>query len=379
MNNNTRRKALKALSLTSLALLGSSLSAKQISPKIEAKNLKSSDLAQISSYRTLGKGSAAMRVSTLGFGCMGLNYHRSVRLDEKQAIRLIHQAIERGINFFDTAESYGPFINEELVGKAIKGYEDKVFVSTKFGHKYENGKRVMSEEDSSPANIRKVCENSLRTLGVESIALFYQHRADPATPIEVVAGTIKELIKEGKVQRFGLCEVNAANIRKAHAITPLTAIQSEYHLMFRRVENEILPLCEELGIGFVPYSPINRGFLSGILNEYTEFDPSNDNRPSLPRFSPEAMRANLKIVAILEKFARDKGYTPAQIAQAWLLAKKPFIVPITGTSKLAHLEENLRSSELKLNSKEWQSLENELAKIEIVGSRYNAEQEAKVQ
>ena len=229
-------------------------------------------------HRTLGKGNAALEVSALGFGCMGLNYHRSRHPDKKMAIRLVHEAIDRGVTLFDTAESYGPYINEELVGEALKGYAGKVSVSSKFGHKYVNGKRVMSEEDSSPANIRKVCEESLRRLGVETLAIFYQHRADPNTPIEVVAETVKELIREGKVRHFGLCEVNADTIRRAHAIQPVTAIQSEYHLMHRAVEKSILPLCGELGIGFVPYSPLNRGFLGGSLNEYTVFDAANDNR-----------------------------------------------------------------------------------------------------
>lgn len=330
-------------------------------------------------HRILGRGSAALEVSALGFGCMGLNYHRSRHPDQKMAIRLVHEAIDRGVTLFDTAESYGPYTNEELVGKALKGYADKVFVTSKFGHKFVNGQRVMSEEDSSPANIRKVCEESLRRLNVETLAIFYQHRADPNNPIEVVAETVKELIREGKVQHFGLCEVNADTIRRAHAIQPVTAIQSEYHLMHRTVEQSVLRLCEELGIGFVPYSPLNRGFLGGSLNEYTVFDASNDNRQTLPRFTPEAMRANLRIVEVLHSFGRTRGITAAQIAQAWLLNKKPWIVPITGTTKLSHLEENLHSLEIRFSPAEMRELENAVAAIPIVGSRYNAEQEAKVQ
>lgn len=330
-------------------------------------------------HRILGRGSAALEVSALGFGCMGLNYHRSRHPDQKMAIRLVHEAIDRGVTLFDTAESYGPYTNEELVGKALKGYADKVFVTSKFGHKFVNGQRVMPEEDSSPANIRKVCEESLRRLNVETLAIFYQHRADPNTPIEVVAETVKELIREGKVQHFGLCEVNADTIRRAHAIQPVTAIQSEYHLMHRTVEQSVLRLCEELGIGFVPYSPLNRGFLGGSLNEYTVFDASNDNRQTLPRFTPEAMRANLRIVEVLHSFGRTRGITAAQIAQAWLLNKKPWIVPITGTTKLSHLEENLHSLEIRFSPAEMRELENAVAAIPIVGSRYNAEQEAKVQ
>lgn len=336
-------------------------------------------MAAIRDYRTLGNGSAAMKVSAMGFGCMGLNYHRGRHPDEQMAIRIVHEAIERGVTLFDIAESYGPYTNELLVGKALKGYTGNVFVTSKFGHKHVNGVRVMAEEDSSPANIRKVCEESLQRLGVETLGMFYQHRSDPDTPIEVVADTVRELIKEGKVLHFGLCEVNADTIRRAHTIQPITAIQSEYHLMFRQPEQNVLPVCEELGIGFVPYSPLNRGFLGGSLNEYTRFDTSNDNRPTLPRFTPEALRANLRIVEVLTDFGRTRGLTGAQIAQAWLLNKKPWIVPITGTTKLSHLEENLRAVQIVFTADEMRELEDTVAAIPIVGSRYNAEQQAKVQ
>lgn len=331
-----------------------------------------------SSCRTLGTDHAAMKVSAMGFGCMGLNYHRSQHPDEKMSIRMTHDAFERGITLFDTAESYGPYTNELLVGKALKGYSGSVFVTSKFGHKYMNGVRIMSEEDSSPANIRKVCEESLRRLGVEALGIFYQHRTDPHTPIELVAETVKELIKEGKVLHFGLCEVNADTIRRAHAIQPITAIQSEYHLMHRHVEERILPLCEELGIGFVPYSPLNRGFLGGSLNEYTIFS-QNDNRQTLPRFTPEAMRANLRIVETLNAFGRTRGITAAQISLAWLMNKKPYIVPIPGTTKLSHLEENLRATEIIFTTEEMYELERSIAAIPIMGNRYNTEQQAKVQ
>ena len=238
-------------------------------------------------------------------------------------MNLIHAAIERGVSLFDTAESYGYHKNELLVGKALEGYSDRVFVSSKFGHKFVNGVQVKTEEDSSPANIRRVCENSLRNLGVETLGIFYQHRADPNTPVEVVAETVGDLIKEGKVLHFGLCEVNVDTIRRAHAVCPVTAIQSEYHLMHRTVEeNGVLKLCEDLGIGFVPYSPINRGFLGGLINEYTRFDADNDNRHTLPRFQPDAIRANLRIVEVLNVFGRTRGITPAQIALAWFMNKK---------------------------------------------------------
>ncbi len=345
---------------------------------ITGKSESASSMAGISKQRTLGKGSAAFTVSAMGFGCMGLNYHRSGHPDEQAAIRLVHEAIDRGVTLFDTAESYGPFTNERLVGRALKGYIDKVNVTTKFGHKFVNGVQVNTEEDSSPANIRRVCENSLRSLGVESIALFYQPRSDPNTPIETVAETVAQLIKEGKVQHFGLCEVNADTIRRAHAICPITAIQSEYHLMHRTVEESILPLCRELGIGFVPYSPINRGFLGGLINEYTQFSP-NDNRQTLPRFQPEAIRRNLRIVEVLNAFGRTRGYTPAQIALAWLMHKGDFIVPIPGTTKLSHLEENLRAADIAFTAGEIQELESAVSAIPVTGSRYDALQESKVQ
>lgn len=345
---------------------------------ITGKSESASSMASISKQRTLGSGSASFTVSAMGFGCMGLNYHRSEHPDEQAAIRLVHEAIDRGVTLFDTAESYGPFTNEKLVGKALKGYTDRVNVTTKFGHKYVNGVQVKTEEDSSPANIRKVCENSLRSLGVESIAMFYQHRSDPNTPIETVAETVAQLIKEGKVQHFGLCEVNADTIRRAHAICPITAIQSEYHLMHRTVEDSVLPLCRELGIGFVPYSPINRGFLGGLINEYTQFSP-NDNRQTLPRFQPESIRKNLRIVEVLNAFGRTRGYTPAQIALAWLMHKGDFIVPIPGTTKLSHLEENLRAADITFTDDEMKELETVVSAIPVTGSRYDTLQESKVQ
>lgn len=385
MKDAGRRNFLKTALLAGAALSASPLLSKvNAAQKIGSQSLPSIDsskfnLPVITSYRTLGSGNYAMKVSALGFGCMGLNYHRSQHPDKKAAINLVHEAIERGVNLFDTAESYGPYTNETLVGEALKGYRERVFVTTKFGHKFANGKRVMAEEDSSPANIRKVCEESLRRLNIETIDMFYQHRADPHTPIELVAETVKQLIKEGKVQRFGLCEVNTDTIRRAHAIQPVTAIQSEYHLMFRRVEEGILGLCEELGIGFVPYSPLNRGFLGGALNEYTRFDASNDNRAALPRFTPEAMRANLRIVDVLYDFGRTRGITPAQVAQAWLMNKKPWIVPITGTTKLSHLEENIRSANIHFTADEMKEIETRTAAIPVVGDRYNAAEQSKVQ
>lgn len=337
-------------------------------------------MAAVRELRTLGNGTAAFRVSAMGFGCMGLNHHRSSSPDEAACIRLVREAIERGVTLFDTAESYGYHKNEILTGKALKGYTDRVFVSSKFGHKFVNGVQVKTEEDSTPANIRRVCENSLRNLGVETLGMFYQHRSDPNTPIEVVAETCAELMKEGKILHWGMCEVNADTIRRAHRVCPVTAIQSEYHFMHRTVEeNGVLAACEELGIGFVPYSPLNRGFLTGAINEYTRFDATNDNRQTLPRFQPEAIRANTRIVEVLNAFGRTRGITAAQVALAWLMNKRAFIVPIPGTTKLSHLEENLRACDIRFTTEEMTEIENAVAAIPVVGSRYDALQESKIQ
>ena len=337
-------------------------------------------MAAVRMQRTLGSGKAAFTVSAMGYGCMGLNHNRSQYPSKDKEIALVREAVERGVTLFDTAESYGYHINEKLVGEALKGYTDRVFVSSKFGHKFVNGVQVKTEEDSTPANIRRVCENSLRNLGVETLGMFYQHRIDPNTPIEIVAETCSELIKEGKILHWGMCEVNTETIRRAHKICPVTAIQSEYHFMHRAVEeNGVLALCEELGIGFVPYSPLNRGFLGGMINEYTQFDTSNDNRQTLPRFQPKAIRANYRIVEVLNAFGRTRGITPAQVALAWLMNKKPFIVPIPGTTKLPHLEENLRATEIIFMPQEMKELEDTVAAIPIIGSRYDALQESKIQ
>ena len=335
--------------------------------------------AAVRQQRTLGSGKAAFTISAMGYGCMGLNHNRSQHPSKEQEIALVHEAVERGVTLFDTAESYGYHVNERLVGEALKGFTDRVFVSSKFGHKFVNGVQVKTEEDSTPANIRQVCENSLRNLGVETLGIFYQHRIDPKTPIEVVAETCGELIREGKILHWGLCEVNAETIRRAHKVCPLTAIQSEYHLMHRTVEASVLPVCEELGIGFVPYSPLNRGFLGGNINEYTQFDATNDNRQALPRFQPEAIRRNLRIVEVLNAFGRTRGITAAQVALAWLMNRHPFIVPIPGTTKLSHLEENLRASDIKFTPEEMAELERAVSAIPVVGSRYDALQESKIQ
>ena len=337
-------------------------------------------IAAVRTQRTLGSGKAAFTVSSMGYGCMGLNHNRSQYPSKENEIALVREAVERGVTLFDTAESYGYHVNEKLVGEALKGYTDRVFISSKFGHKFVNGVQVKTEEDSTPANIRRVCENSLRNLGVETLGMFYQHRIDPNTPIEVVAETVGELIKEGKILHWGMCEVNVETIRRAHKICPVTAIQSEYHFMHHTVEeNGVLALCDELGIGFVPYSPLNRGFLGGMINEYTRFDPTNDNRQTLPRFQPEAIRANYRIVEVLNAFGRTRGITPAQVALAWLMNKKTFIVPIPGTTKLLHLEENLRACDIVFTAEEMNELEKAVTAIPVMGSRYDALQESKIQ
>lgn len=330
-------------------------------------------------HRVLGTGKAAFEVSALGFGVMGMTYNRSQHPDRKQCIRLLHEAVDCGVTLFDTAIIYGPLNNEELAGEALGELRGKVNVTTKFGHEVVNGKAT-GRQDSRPATIRKYCEDSLRRLRTDVIPMFYQHRFDRNTPVEDVAGTIQDLMKEGKVLHWGMCEVSADTIRRAHAICPLTAIQSEYHLMHRAVEdNGVLDVCRELGIGFVPYSPLNRGFLGGDLNEYTRFAPDNDNRNTLPRFTPEVMRANYRIVNVLQRFGRERGMTSAQLALGWLLHKAPWIVPIPGTTKLSHLEENLRSLDFVLTSDEWNELETEVSEIPVTGDRYNAEQQRQVQ
>lgn len=328
--------------------------------------------------RTLGTGDAALEVSALGFGVMGMTHHRSQHPDKKQCIRLLHEAVDRGVTLFDTAIVYGPLNNEILAGEALSGFKDRINVTTKFGFEVVDGKAT-GRQDSRPETIRKYCEDSLRRLRIDSIPMFYQHRFDRDTPVEDVAGTLGDLIREGKVRHWGMCEVSSETIRKAHAVQPLTAIQSEYHLMHRAVEdNGVLDTCRVLGIGFVPYSPINRGFLGGGLNEYTVFDAANDNRHTLPRFQPDAMRANTRIVCVLQAFGRPRGMTSAQVALGWLLQKAPWIVPIPGTTKISHLEENLRTLGFDVSPDEWRGVEKDVAAIPVQGSRYNAEQERQV-
>jgi aryl-alcohol dehydrogenase-like predicted oxidoreductase len=324
--------------------------------------------------RNLGK--SGLEVSALGLGCMGMSYHRGPAPERKAMIALIHKAVELGVTLFDTAEVYGPFINEELVGEALSPFRKKVVIATKFGFNFENGKSMGL--NSRPERIRQAAEESLKRLKSESIDLFYQHRIDPNVPIEDIAGTVKDLIRQGKVIHFGLCEVSAQTIRRAHAVQPLTAVQSEYSLMWRQPEKEVLPTLEELGIGFIPYSPLGRGYLSGALNERTKFDSSNDNRATLPRFTAEAMKTNRRLVDLLTEFGRRKRVTPTQVALAWLLAQKPWIVPIPGTTKLERLEENLRSVDLEFTFEEWHDFDRAVSKIKLQGDRYPIDQEKQV-
>jgi len=344
----------------------------QTSISTEANN----DGLLLNKRRILGSGKAALEVSALGFGCMGMSYNRGPHPDKKTCIKLLHEVVDRGVNLFDTAQSYGPFTNEELVGEALSHYKNKINVTTKFGHNFINGKQQKGVQNSRPENIRQVAEDALKRLKIDTIAIFYQHRFDPNVPIEDVAGTVKDLIQEGKVLHFGLCEVSPQTIRRAHEVQPLTAIQSEYSLMWKLPEeNGVLSVCEELGIGFVSYSPLGRGFLGGGLNEYTKFYAEIDNRATLPRFTPQAIRENTRLIEVLNAFGRTRGITSAQIALAWLLTLKPWIVPIPGTTKLAHLEENIRVSEIILTPDDLKELNEELLKVEIIGNRYSPDQE----
>ena len=374
----SRRGFLKTLGLAGAALTIEPTFNKVRAATSIAENRPSAPNNGALPHRTLGSGRAAFDVSALGFGVMGMTYNRSQHPDKQTCIRLLHEAVDRGVTLFDTAIIYGPLTNERLAGEALSTFRGKINVTTKFGHEVIDGKAT-GRQDSRPATIRRYCEDSLRRLHTDCIPLFYQHRFDPRTPIEEVAGTIGDLIREGKVLHWGLCEVSPETIRKAHAVQPLTAIQSEYHLMHRLVEeNGVLATCRELGIGFVPYSPLNRGFLGGCINEYTVFDRSNDNRHTLPRFQPDAIRANLRIVNVLQTFGRTRGMTSSQVALGWLLQKAPWIVPIPGTTKLSHLEENLRTFDFALPPEDWQELEAAVAAIPVTGNRYNAEQQKQV-
>jgi aryl-alcohol dehydrogenase-like predicted oxidoreductase len=311
-------------------------------------------------------GRSDLEVSALGFGCMGLSFGYGPALEKETAISLIRAAFESGVTFFDTAEAYGPFTNEELVGEALAPIRDQVVIATKFGFKDGNSQAGM---DSRPERIRQVADASLKRLQTDRIDLFYQHRVDPNVPIEDVAGTVKDLIREGKVKHFGLSEAGVQSIRRAHAVQPVAALESEYSLWWREPEAELLPTCEELGIGFVPFSPLGKGFLTGRIDENTSFD-KDDFRTIVPRFSREARKANQVLVDLLGSIAAARQATPAQIALAWLLARKPWIVPIPGTTKVHRLKENLGAAALELAEDDQRQIESALAQIKVQGDRY---------
>lgn len=357
-----RRGFLKAGATLGATLLAGSTFSTTHSSSMEKYNENSG-----SKYRTLGTGKHSLKVSALGFGCMGMSYHRSFVPDRKAMIALLRKAPVLGINFFDTAEAYGPLINEELVGEAVAPFRKDILIATKFG--FKEGKPSLGL-DSRPERIRQVVEHSLKSLRTDYIDLLYQHRVDPNIPIEDVAGTVKDLIKEGKVKNFGLSEANGENIRKAHAVQPLTALQSEYSLMTRQPETDVIKVCEELGIGFVPYSPLSRGLLSGYINERTKYNADNDNRQSLPRYQRENLIANWPLIETIKEFGDHRGLTVAQVALAWLLSQKPFIVPIPGTTKQAHLQENLWAIDYTFTIEELQKLTADINKVKIVGERY---------
>jgi aryl-alcohol dehydrogenase-like predicted oxidoreductase len=320
--------------------------------------------------RTLG--SNGLEVSEIGLGCMTMTGGYSDKPDQQQMIALIRTAVDRGVTFFDTAEIYGPYANEELVGKALAPYRGQVVIGTKFGWDIDPVERKpRGRVTSRPEVIKQVVDGSLQRLGVEAIDLYYQHRVDPEVPIEDVAGAVKELIEAGKVKHFGMSEAAAGTIRRAHAVQPVTAVQNEYSLWWRRPEEQVLAACEELGIGFVPYSPLGKGFLTGTITASTSFDPNNDIRSTIPRFSPEAIEHNQPVVDLLTTIAQGKGATPGQIALAWLLAQKPWIVPIPGTRKLHRLEENIGSADVELSADELAEIEEAASKIPIQGGRYN--------
>ena len=313
-------------------------------------------------------GNSDLEVSAIGLGCMGMSANYGPAKDRQEMIAFIRVAVERGVTFFDTAEAYGPFTNEELVGEALAPFRDQVVMATKFGFDIEPSGKRSGGLNSRPDHIKQVAEASLKRLKTDHIDLFYQHRVDPDVPIEDVAGALKDLIREGKVRHFGLSEPGPNTIRRAHAVQPLTAVQSEYSLFWRGPEAEILPTVEELGIGFVPFSPLGAGFLTGKINENTKFD-STDFRNSVPRFSPEARKANQALVDLLGKFAEQKKATPAQLAIAWLLAQKPWIVPIPGTTKLHRLEENIGAVAVQLTSDDLREIDNAASKIKLQGAR----------
>jgi aryl-alcohol dehydrogenase-like predicted oxidoreductase len=368
-----RRNFLKKGSLLSAVVIAAPLiSCADTGENNVSDNKKGTSKYLISKTRTLGTGESGMTVSAIGLGCMGMNYHRGLIPDRKFMVHLLQKAVEAGVTLFDTAEVYGPYTNEQLVGEALAPLRNSIQISTKFGFNIKNGK--IAGLDSRPAQIRKVVEASLKSLKTDRIDLLYQHREDPAIPMEDVAGTVKDLIAEGKVKHFGLSEASPEAIRKAHAVQRVTALQSEYSLLDRAAKKEVFSTIKELGIGFVPYSPLGRGYLTGLLNQDTKFYPENDNRQVLPRYTPEGMKANWPLITALHEFGHRRGMTESQVALAWLLADEPWIVPIPGTTKLAHLNENLAAADYQFTPEELREFNETIDKIKIVGERYTKEQ-----
>lgn len=372
MRTNNRREFLKSGALAGLGLISSNV---LFGSTTMETNMNSNSNLQEKGMRILGSGKHQLAVSAFGLGCMGMSYHRSFVPDRQMSINLIRKAAELGLNFFDTAEAYGPRINEELVGEALQPIRKDILIATKFG--FVDGVPAKGL-DSRPETIKKMVDQSLKRLKTDYIDLLYQHRVDPNVPMEDVAGTVKELIQAGKVRNFGLSEASAENIRKAHAVQQVTALQSEYSLVTRQPETTVIPVCEELGIGFVPYSPLSRGLITGYINERTKYNADNDNRPALPRYQKDAIIANWPLIDVLKDFGDHRGLTVAQVALAWLLAQKPFIVPIPGTTKLAHLKENLDSRDYQFDPAELKDLTAALDKIKIVGERAVGQQASQI-
>lgn len=371
MQHQNRRDFLKSGSFLSASVLASSMMS-MIPVNANASPQKEEVQQDLKNrVRTLGTGKNSLKINHgMGLGCMGMSFNRSFIPDRKNSIAVIRKAYEMGVNFFDTAEAYGPFTNEVLVGEAVKPFRKNIILCSKFGFEIRDGKFIPGAFNSKPQHIRDVVEASLKRLQTDQIDLLYQHRVDPAVPFEEVAGTVKDLIKEGKVLHFGLSEAGVENIRKAHAVQPLTALQTELSLMTRDPLGEIFSVCEELGIGFVPYSPLSRALLTGFINERTKYNPNNDNRPGLPRYQEAAIKANWGIIEFLTDFGNQRGLTPAQVSLAWLHSLKPWVVPIPGTTKLAHLQENLLSASVEFAADELKQINDFISNFKITGDRY---------
>jgi aryl-alcohol dehydrogenase-like predicted oxidoreductase len=366
MKENNRRDFLKAGAMLSATVVSAGL----VGTDANASSKSARQNHTGSKTRILGSGKNTIEVNYgLGLGCMGMSWNRSFVPDRDKMIALIRKAYDMGVNLFDTAEAYGPYVNEELVGEAIAPFRKNITLCSKFGFQFKDGK-MTGGFNSQPKHIKEVVNQSLARLRTNHIDLLYQHRVDPNVPMEDVAGAVKDLISEGKVRFFGLSEAGPASIRKAHAVQPVTALQTEFSLMSREPLQDVIPVCEELGIGFVPYSPLCRAYLTGYINERTKYVASNDNRPTLPRYKPDAVIANWKIVDVLTDFGNKRGVTPAQLALAWLSAQKPWIVSIPGTTKLAHLQENLWSSDFEFTPDELATFTAEITAIPITGDRY---------